>query len=955
MKKILRVFLPFVLVILYVFATVAPASAATIMDYQVVWLNPKSVSGITKSEKSLNFISVVNNAKINFSVSFPSSGGVRICNDKTGYFNPEDSLAISYDETADGKIKITSADGMVAALEYGSDSWKITAFDSLKDETFSITSSEIYFGYQYGKIQKVKIQNSISSNEVIYGFGGRMNGVNQVGKTFTFWNMDGGNFEEDDAYINVPILNSTKGYTLFFNSTNAGTADIGKTDSKIYTLDFVGDIFDMFVYTGSNSENMSAYTSLTGKPVSVPKWALQYWAGATKSHWISEGTDRTLIMVEDVLKGYKDMGIELSALYAEGLTTDPNLYDLADKYGTRILAWNYPDDSEKEQEGIAIDKLPTIKNALNSFIESVIWCIDYSNPTSAITMKNRYTPLWNYGQNGLKGAMVDYGEYVPVNALTYNGKTGIEMHNLWAYYYCKVMDEVWNEGVADRDYILFARAGCAGCQAYTANFTGDQVSTWDGLADQLQCILSLSASGFNLVGGDIGGFNGNPTTELYMRWVQLGTFSPLMRAHGNSARDPWNFGNRAKACFNDHYWLRENILDLLYSATIKANKTGVAMVQSMPAAFPNNATVSKNETQYMFCDNLLVCPVVDDAIVLADVVLPKGKWYDLWSGNEYIGSDSTVKVDANTNRLPVFIKSGAVFPVELSDDFKLTDEITDYKANKTLLVTPPEKDEESIIYNDDSSESVYKNTPLENGGFKISAENNGGTKYLLVYGKNVDSIKVDGKELSKILSKDIKKKDGFYIDGANRTVVSLPSENWKEIEITGKTFTDIAKDCLVYTNSGTELPELTDGKITTDTIVTTKMGSLTVDLGENKSVSQIALKWGAGYAENYVIQGSADGETWTELYSVKGSDGGTEYISIEPTSVRYINIGSIKKATGPQMRMHSIEVYGEGSDNPSVGTNMITVIVILAGALLLVTILAVILILIIKKKKSKKE
>lgn len=962
MKKLLRVLIPIILAIVIVCSSlsVAAVTQTVFTDYKVDYVNPLSVNGIVKDDKKFSFTSTVNGSRFSFDISFPSGGGIRINTNKTGYFSPENTLAISYEDVAEGKVRMNAENGTTAVFEVIGDEWVLKALDSSKKCVFSLSSKQVFFGLENSNVKKVKIENTLAENEVIYGFGGRMNAVNQVGQSFSLWNIDGGDRDED-AYINVPILNSTKGYTLFYNSTYGARADIGKTNPEIYTIDFNGDIFDAYIYTGSNSENMSAYTTLTGRPVSAPKWALGYWAGQTYHHWTSKGEDLTYDYVKEVLESYSEMGTVPRTVYLETVTkkfeNSKDFYDLAAKYGIRVLEWNYPDYSEEVLEallkGTSKSELPLLKDMYNNYKNDDSWSIDYTNPIAKTVIKNDYSKLWSFGLSGL---MVDYGEYIDGNTLAFNGKTGPELHNLMPLYYCKAQADAWNEGLDSKDYILFARAGCAGCQTYTANFTGDQESTWVGLEDQLQILLSLSASGFNLTGGDIGGFFGNPTSELYMRWVELSTFFPIMRAHGDNSRNPWSFGKRAKTVFTDHYWLRENITDLIYSATLKGNKTGVPMVQSMPAAFPDSATVSSNESQYIFCDNLLVCPVVDDSVVLLDVVLPMGKWYDLWSGTEYVGSDSTVKVDANTNRIPVFIKSGAAFPVTLSDNFQLTDEIKESASNKTLLVTPPEKDEESVIYSDDG-EKIYKNSLVENGGFKISAEDGGDTKYLLVYGQNVTNISVDGIELSEISKSGIKTKSGYYIDGANRTVVSLPDENWKEILINGKSMYDMAKGCLVYTAAGTEIVELTDGDITTDSLVTNKMKSLTVDLGSEKTVSQIALKWGAGYASDYVIQASADGENWTELYVSKGGDGGTEYISFEPAIVRYISIGNIKKAAGQQMRMHSIEVFGDESGNTSINSNGISTIIIIISviAVLVVAAITVLVFFIIKKKTAKKQ
>ena len=123
------------------------------------------------------------------------------------------------------------------------------------------------------------------------------------------------------------------------------------------------------------------------------------------------------------------------------------------------------------------------------------------------------------------------------------------------------------------DFVLHSRSAAAGSQAYTAFFTGDQQTSMEGLRRQLAGGISASVSGLTTWGGDIGGLSGGaagdgPTTQVFARSMQFSTFQPLMRTHGTTSRFPWDYGALGESTYKTHYWLRENILNKIYSTAI---------------------------------------------------------------------------------------------------------------------------------------------------------------------------------------------------------------------------------------------------------------------------------------------------------------------------------------------------------------------------------------------------
>ena len=137
----------------------------------------------------------------------------------------------------------------------------------------------------------------LASDEVIFGSGERFNSLDQNGRRTIMWNVDCGYHGQSQTaelwrgYKNVPVLHSSIGYTLFYNSFYSATVDIGYSNPKIYSLDFCGNEFDIYFWSGTAKENLVKYTDLTGKSVLPPKWAFRYLAGDGKDYWKQSTAD----------------------------------------------------------------------------------------------------------------------------------------------------------------------------------------------------------------------------------------------------------------------------------------------------------------------------------------------------------------------------------------------------------------------------------------------------------------------------------------------------------------------------------------------------------------------------------------------------------------------------------------------------------------------------------------
>lgn len=758
-------------------------------EYEVDSYLSSAVSGISKGGTKFSFNTSVNGKSMPVSVSFPKDGGVRITGEKSGFFEPKVVNPITY-ETVTGGINLTAGNETVK-FRYDTASWQIITQKNGKD-SLALSSQNLSFGFKDGELARIKYSFPISSGEKLYGLGERYNAVNQNGYTVTLWNHDptyhtgGSTGDKTDSYANVPILHSTNGYTVFINSTNYAEADIGYTNPSGYSFDFNGNILDLYIWNGTPTENMQSYTQITGKPYVPPKWAFGYWAGSARglydaaiknagSNLTSEAKKQVVAdKVKEVLDNYAAMGTMPRAYYGEGEYIDSSslTFPLVESYGAKPLSWSRSSTTYNNVYNyLMCDPLdmPLIKlksNALKYFGSIDKAYIDFSNPLASTLIKNLYSTKVN---QGMRGYMVDMGEYIGTDTAFFNGMYGDEMHNLISYFYAKAHNEAMSELLGD-DFVLFERSGSAGSWQYAMTFGGDQAAKWYGLRQQLNGMLSGGASGFSIYGADIGGLHGRPTDELYMRWVQFSAFSPVMREHGNTSDDmlPWTYSADAKQNFINYYNVREVLIDHIYSGALKSGNTGIPMTQTLAMAYPGDSNLVAVEDEYIFCDNMLVAPIITSGATSRKVTLPNGAWYNLWNGQKTDGG-KTITVSASLDTIPVYLKSGSVTPLNLSSELSLQ------KSGdvKTLLVTAPESYSETTVLMTDNNSFEYTVSKESDSLITLTKEKGDGYGTIILYGAKATSVNADGVELSN---------EDFYIDG-NKTVIKLKNSAVENIRI----------------------------------------------------------------------------------------------------------------------------------------------------------------------------
>lgn len=727
---------------------------------------------------------------VNLHLSLPETGGVRLYAGKQGFFKPDKLLPLNLSESADS-CSVTAPDGK---LNIRQAPFEISMCDAAGNPVIQIGPNDLAFRFgTNGQIAAVDFRNNLQSNDVIYGFGEQYDHFNENGHVLTLWGMDDWNGNTvglmNETYKPIALFHDSRGYTIFDDSTYRLRADAGATDPREYRLTQFGPIFDYYIWTGPAGRAIESYTDLTGKPILPPKWAFGPWMGRTGRGWLAV-SHNAVAEEERVTERFAQLDIPHSAIYSEGPGQDSAaLNQFMAARDIKVLSWFWPVVSESGQAkllpGVPRDELP-ILNCGNPKTTEELGYVDFTNPNALPLMR----AWWEHRLDiGVAGSMVDFGDRVPESAVFYDGRRGDQMHNFYAYDYHRTIREVFQEK-RGKDFILFGRAAAPGDQRWVAQFAGDHPANFPGLQSVLTGALNLCACGFSIWGSDLGGFLGWPEPGVYMRWDEFACFSPLMRCHGRTPREPWNYGDAAVANYKRLAWVRENLLNYIYNAAADSHESGVPIMRSMAFAWPHDAAAAHADAQYMFGPDLLVAPVITDDN-MKTIIFPPGQWTSLWTGASVPGP-TRLTADVPLNAIPVYLRPGAIVPVYLNPDLQFGQSMTAGSV-KALIVTPPEKSESAKFEFD----APPLNAPvIRTPGFSVNLqpETNGFAitlgdleAYLLLYGMNtVSSVTVNGRVLPEVAGTEVSSMPaGWQRDpGKARVIVRLPVERaTKRIQI----------------------------------------------------------------------------------------------------------------------------------------------------------------------------
>ncbi len=259
-----------------------------------------------------------------------------------------------------------------------------------------------------------------------------------------------------------------------------------------------------------------------------------------------------------------------------------------------------------------------------------------------------------------------------------------EVHNIYAMLQTISTRTALEELQPDKRPFVLTRAAFAGSQRYAALWTGDNASVWEHLENSIPMLLNLGLSGYSFVGADVGGYRGDCSGELLVRWTQLGAFYPFFRNHSEidtAPQEPWAYPQGILDITRKYIRLRYRLLTHYYNLMRESTLTGQPAIRPLFYRYQDDPETYHISDQFLLGDSLLVCPVTRPGMTHRQVYFPRGLWFDYWTG-ESIEGGRYLSVVAPLEKMPLYVRAGTILP---HDDIDSSD-YSNYAEAKTLTM-----------------------------------------------------------------------------------------------------------------------------------------------------------------------------------------------------------------------------------------------------------------------------
>lgn len=555
-----------------------------------------------------------------------------------------------------------------------------------------------------GKNDRATLSFECKLNECFAGTGERFEKMDLSGQTFFLKNQDGQGVNNRRTYKNIPFYLSSRMYGVFYHTTAHSKLSLAGVSTR--SVEFMSDqaLIDAFIIGGDTVEEiLRGYRDLTGYPSMPPLWSFGVWM----SRMTYFSADEVNAICDRLRKEHYPCDvIHLDTgwfktdwlcewKFNEERFPDPKKFvqDLLKK-GFKVSLWQLPyvaEDAEQIDEARKnnyICKLTKQQDSEGSNFSALDYAgtIDFTSEKATEWYKGLLKRLLDMGVKCIK---TDFGENIHMDA-TYENMSPELLNNLYALLYQKAAYEITKDVTGDG--IVWARAAWAGCQRYPLHWGGDSCSSWDGLAGSLRGGLHFGLSGFAFWSHDVPGFHTLPNfmnsvvqDDVYMRWTQFGVFSSHIRYHGTNKREPWHYPNIAPMV--KRWWkLRYKLIPYILRESEKATHSGSTIVQALIFHHPEDNNCWHIDDEYYFGDDFLVAPVMSSDNC-RDIYLPEGEWVEFFTGDRFSVSDGgkwLKDIETPLDRMPVFVRKGAVIPV-YPEDVDSTDDMDMSKVENIII------------------------------------------------------------------------------------------------------------------------------------------------------------------------------------------------------------------------------------------------------------------------------
>jgi alpha-glucosidase (family GH31 glycosyl hydrolase)/uncharacterized membrane protein len=558
------------------------------------------------------------------------------------------------------------------------------------------------------------------ADEHFVGFGERFTGVNQRGRRVDVWAEDrvlAG--YGDSTYAPLPLLLSSRGHGFTLERFERSRFDVVASRSDRWSWEQDAASASILVSYGPTlKELVERHAQATGTPPLPPIWAFGVWRTAIG------GQEHVL----DEARRLRELGVPVSALFAYDAVDFPA--NVGWPYVNFAGRWAgpYPDHVAFTaglhrlgfkaltyfKADFHIDRPGYDEPARLGFLAKradgqpythprfpVSW-LDFTNPRAV----DWWRGLWRRAlvDLGYDGGMLDVGELLPTDAFLADGTRGAQTHNRYPLLYAQAAWEHASLLRPDGDFVLFARSGGVGGQRFQSlQWPGDPLMRWeapDGLRSLVPAALSFGLSGFpywhpEVAGYAQAGLSEAEERELWLRWLQLATWTPTLRdQYGDHPTSPIDFwrDDGTIAAYRDAARMHNRLVPYLYTYAGEASRIGLPLMRFLALEAPDDPRAWQDEQSYFLGPLLLVAPVVEAGATSRTLYLPPGEWADFWTDELYRGGQEvTVPAPLDGHRAPVFVRAGAILPLAPEFDSLSRGEsaqIRTYAGDLTVRITP---------------------------------------------------------------------------------------------------------------------------------------------------------------------------------------------------------------------------------------------------------------------------
>jgi alpha-D-xyloside xylohydrolase len=618
-------------------------------------------------------------------------------------------------------------------------STKFTDFNDAGNRTFNVSQSYL-----------------LDQDETIYGLGILQNGKMSQRNQEVY-------MVQNNTWDFVTFFQSVKGYGLFWDNYSPTTFKDDQSETSFSSE--VGDCIDYYFMYGGNSDGVvCCMRDLTGQAPMFPLWTYGFWQ--SKERYKSQKE------IVDVVKKFRELEVPLDGIIQDWQYWGNNylwnamdflneefpepqkmITDIHDLNAHMIISvWSSFGPATKQYR--ELDKIGALFN-FKTWPESGLtsWPPNMDYP-SGVRVYDPYNPnardiYWNYLNKGLFSLGIDgwwmdstEPDHLSIKPEDMDSKTYMgsfrKVRNAFPLMTVGGVYDHQRAISSDKRVFILTRSAFGGQQRYGSNtWSGDVVASWETLHNQISAGLNFSLCGIPYWNSDIGGFflwnfkdplNNPDYRELHVRWMQFGTFCPMMRSHGEGfPREIYRFGKKGEPIYDaieKYINLRYSLLPYIYSTSwgVTANQSSMTRALVMDYATDKKALDINDE--YMFGKSILVCPVTKpmyndgnqanfNIIKSRDIYLPKGNdWFDFWTGEKLEGGQ-TISKDTPIDIIPLYIKAGTVLPVGPAVQFA-----SEKKWDNIKILIYEGSDGEFTLYEDENDNYNYEKGEYSTINFK---------------------------------------------------------------------------------------------------------------------------------------------------------------------------------------------------------------------------------------------